>query len=202
MKSIRLLLIAAALAVAAMVTTAGGVTGTGARSLRWDFADVRNNETLLLPSGSSMSKDAATGDTLTLTGSGQFTPTRRLVSGGGSFVHKHADGTTFAQGYYYATAFRSWRPGGGKLPKVVTNRIVSRTQGQVLDGILRMTVKLVPVVDGKPGAANTATLSVLCALPHNRLGLKEEDNGFDLSAGTLHFKHVPMGGDGIFHRLR
>ena len=39
MKSLRIVLIAAVLAVAAIVTTAGGATG-GARSLRWDFLDV------------------------------------------------------------------------------------------------------------------------------------------------------------------
>jgi hypothetical protein len=185
MKSLRIVLIAAVLAVAAIVTTAGGATG-GARSLRWDFLDVNLATKQIVP-GTDTSKDAATGDMLSLTGTGQFTPARKLASGGGTFVHKHADGSVFAQGFYYVTGFRSYRVGGGTPPKGFTDR-VAKGQGTVLDGILIMAVRLVPVVDGKPQTAHTATLRINCHFEHNHVGLKEADEGFELHTGSFDFK--------------
>src|SRR5947199_9266504 len=99
MRAFKLGFIAMVLAVVALTTAAaGGGTRPGARSLRWDFIDVNLSAKQITPGGADTSKDDATGDTLTLTGSGQFTPSRRVASGGGTFVHKHADGTVFAQG--------------------------------------------------------------------------------------------------------
>jgi hypothetical protein len=187
MKFVRLAVLASAIAIAGIVTAASGVSRPGARSLRWDFLDVNFATKQIVPGGTDTSKDAATGDTLSMTGTGQFTPSRKLASGGGSFVHKHADGSVVAQGFYYVTGFRSYRVGGGKEPKGFVSR-VARGQGAPLDGILIMTIRMVPVVDGKPQAAQSATLRVNCAFEHNHLGLKDADEGFELRSGSLTFK--------------
>ena len=206
MKFVRLAVAVAAIAVAGIVTAASGVTRPGARGLRWDFLDVNLATKQIVPGGTDTSKDAATGDTLSLTGTGQFTPSRKLASGGGSFVHKHADGSVVAQGFYYVTGFRSYRVGGGEPPKGFVDR-VARGQGTPLDGILIMTIRMVPVVDGKPQAAQTATLRINCAFEHNHIGLKETDEGFELRSGSLSFKPAqatPMTdlSATVFHRLR
>jgi hypothetical protein len=161
----------------------------------------------ITPGGADTSNDDATGDTLTLTGSGQFTPSRRVASGGGTFVHKHADGTVFAQGFYYVTKFRIYRVGGGEAPKGFADRVAGNGQGTPLDGILSLTVRAVPLVDGKPQTPNTATLTINCSFEHNHLGLKDSDEGFRLTIGTFKFKPTQLTpatviGATVFHRLR
>jgi hypothetical protein len=202
MKSVKLMLIAVALAVVALTATAGGITGN-ARGLRWDFVtvDLAAKPIPAVPGGSDVSKDEATGDTMTLTGTGQFTPSRRLATGGGTFVHKKADGSLVAQGYYYVTKLLSFRVGGGEPPKVV-DRVTGRLQGSPLDGILRVRIRVTPVVDGKPQAPHTGTLTIYCHFEHNKIGVKESDEGFTLDVDTFHFKQTPMGGFTVFHRLR
>ena len=207
MRAFKLGFIAMVLAIAALTTSAGGVTRPGAQSLRWDFIDVNLSAKQITPGGADTSKDDATGDTLTLTGSGQFTPSRRVASGGGTFVHKHADGTVFAQGFYYVTKFGSYRIGGGEGPKGFTDRVAGDGQGTPLDGILRMTVQLVALVDGKPQTPRTAPLTIYCTFEHNHLGLKESDEGFRLTTGALRFKQTQLTpttviGATVFHRLR
>lgn len=206
MKSVRLAVLAIALAVVALVTTAGGVTGTAARSLRWDLLDVNLATKQIVPGGTNTSKDAATGDTISMTGTGQFTPSKKVASGGGTFVHKHADGSVVAQGFYYVTRFGSYRVGGGEPPKGLTDRVTGK-QGTPLDGILVMTIRLIPIVDGKPQPPQPATFTIYCHFEHNHLGLKEEDEGFRLRTGTFVFKQTqltPMTDIAatVFHRLR
>jgi hypothetical protein len=202
MKSLKLMLIAAVVAAIGFAATAGGVSGT-ARSLRWDLVHLNLNAMPLqaVPGGTVTSKDEATGDTVSLTGSGQFTPSRRIASGGGTIVHKKADGTLVGEGYYYVTKFVSFRTGGGEPPKIV-DRVTGRAQGSPLDGILRLRVKTVPVVDGKPQAAHNGTLTIYCHFEHNKIGVKESDEGFTLSVDNFRFKQTPMGGFTVFHRLR
>jgi hypothetical protein len=52
---------------------------------------------------------------MSLTGSGEARPHKRRASGGGTFVHKHANGSEVAHGVYVVTAFDSFANGGGTL---------------------------------------------------------------------------------------
>jgi len=206
MKFLRLALLAAAIAVAGIVTAAGGVTGTGARSWRWDLLDVNLATKQIIPGATDTSKDATTGDIAYLSGTGQFTSSRKLASGGGTFTHKHADGTVVAQGFYYVTGLRSFRVGGGTPPKGLTDR-VAKGQGTPESGILIMAIRLVPVVNGTPVAPVPATLRINCHFMGNHVGLKETDEGFELRSGTFDFKPTqltPMSDISatVFHRLR
>jgi len=75
--------------------------------LRWDIVTV--NSGVVVAGGTALSKDAATGDTVSLTGSGQANPEERTAAGGGTFVHRHADGTVFASGAFVVTGFGGFR---------------------------------------------------------------------------------------------
>jgi hypothetical protein len=204
MRSLKLVLVAALFAVVALTTTAGG-NHRGAHSLRWDVVDLRMESMPFqaVPGGTATSKDAATNDTVAVTGSGHFTPSRRIASGGGSFVHKRPDGSVVGQGYYYVTRFVSYRVGGGRLPRgAVVDRITGSRQGSARDGVLRMRVRLVPVVDGKRQAPHNGTLTVYCFFPNNRIGLEEADEGITLNVDNFRFRQTPHGGATVFHRLR
>src|SRR6266852_1015302 len=57
---------------------------------------------------------AENGDTVNVRGTGTFDVVSKTVSGGGTFTHKRADGTTVATGTWTATgllAFQSYGPG-------------------------------------------------------------------------------------------
>lgn len=199
MRGIKLALIAVLLAITGLAATAPAAN-KGARSLRWDIVDVRLAAKQVIPTGSATSKDAATGDTITITGSGHFTPSNRRAAGGGTFAHKKADGSVVAQGFYRVTKFRSFRAGGGKAPPLTGN--IATGQGSPLDGTLRFNVQVVPEVDGKPQAAQAGVLSVYCFFPKNKIGLTHEDEGFTLNVGSFQFRQVHDGGFTVFHRLR
>jgi hypothetical protein len=199
MRSVKLALIAVLLAITSLAATAPAAD-RGARTMRWDIVDLRLAAKQVLPGGSATSKDAATGDTITITGSGHYTPSKRKAAGGGTFVHKKADGSVVAQGFYRVTKFRSFRVGGGKAPPLTGN--IATGQGSPLDGVLRLSVQIVPEVDGKPQAAQTGVLSIYCFFEKNKIGLTHDDEGFTLNSGSLQFKQVHEGGFTVFHRLR
>src|SRR5229473_103835 len=75
--------------------------------LRWDL--VHFPQGLVLAGGENAATDAASGDILTLTGSGEAAPKKETATGGGTFVHSHANGTEVAHGVYKVTGFRSFR---------------------------------------------------------------------------------------------
>jgi hypothetical protein len=207
MKSLRVVLFAIVLAVVGLATTAAGVAPRGARTQRWDLVNVNIATKQITPGGLDTSKDAQTSDSIALTGSGQFTPSRRVASGGGTFLQKHMDGTGVSQGFYYVTGFRSYRFGGGTPPKGFADRVAGAGQGTPRDGILIMTIRLIPVVNGTPQSPLPATLRVNCAYEHNHLGLKDSDEGVELRTGNFDFKPVQVTpqtdiGATVFHRLR
>src|SRR2546428_5021686 len=74
-------------------------------NVRWDLVllEPPGSPTTALAGGTDVGLDAATGDTVELTGSGNAIPARRDATGGGTFVHKHADGSIVAQGFYLVT---------------------------------------------------------------------------------------------------
>src|SRR5216684_5579020 len=61
--------------------------------LRWDLVQIVQGT--VLAGGTDVGRDAATGDTVSLTGSGEARPHKHRATGGGTFLHKHANGSEF-----------------------------------------------------------------------------------------------------------
>src|SRR5260370_33920444 len=59
--------------------------------LRWELVQIVQGT--VLAGGTDVGRDAATGDTVSLTGSGEARPEKGKATGGGTFVHLHKDGT-------------------------------------------------------------------------------------------------------------
>ncbi len=158
--------------------------------LRWDL--VRFPQGLVLAGGENMAKDAATGDILTLTGSGEAAPETETATGGGTFVHKHADGTEVAHGVYKVTGFRSFRAAGGSLaPTGLADGI--GTIAQTTGGLLIMNIAAMP----STGGSVAGVLGVDCAVPGVEFPIAE---GVHLDVLSFHFKQ--SGGFTLFHVLQ
>jgi len=157
--------------------------------LRWDLVAV--NQGVVLSGGQDKAKDAASGDVVTLTGSGQVAPKKETATGGGTFVHKHANGTEVAHGVYTVTGFQSFKAAGGTL---VGRGLVDGigTLKQTIGGVLLMHVALKP----SGGGSITGVLGVDCSLPGVEFPIEE---GVTLAAGTFKFKQA--GGATLFHVL-
>src|SRR5262245_37380228 len=127
--------------------------------------------------GPNTAENHATGDTIRLTGSGNF-DTGGAVSGGGAFTHFLADGTVFAKGTWRATGFTSFVSFGGENPG---------QQG----GVLSITVTLVPIggtsVSGVP-------MTITCEL--GTLPSPPPEEGTTVDGFT-----EPTGGFTLFHLL-
>src|SRR5260370_24617377 len=78
--------------------------------VRWDLVQIVQGT--VLAGGTDAGQDAASQDTVSLTGSGGADPDERGATGGGLFVHKHANGTEWAHGVYVVTRLLRWRPSG------------------------------------------------------------------------------------------
>lgn len=157
--------------------------------LRWDT--VHFPQGVGVP-GACMARDAATGDVVTLTGTGQIEPKKRTAAGGGTFVHNHDNGTEVAHGVYIVTAFVSFTPAGGTLAGIgLTDGIgdINRTIG----GLIVLDVEVRPV-GGSPVAG---VLHVDCDIPGVEFHIEE---GVDLTVGSFHFEKA--GGFTDFHVLR
>jgi len=160
-----------------------------AELLRWDLVAITQG--VVLSGGQDMAHDATSNDTVTLTGSGQAVPTRGTATGGGTFVHKHADGTEVAHGVYHVTGFKSFRDAGGSLVGTgLTDGI--GTLRQTTGGILSLVVELLPF----GGGSHDAVLGVNCNLPGSEFTVEE---GVTLSVGPFAFKQA--GGATLFHVL-
>ena len=160
--------------------------------LRWDLVQLIQGT--VLAGGMVRAKDAATGDVVTLTGSGEARPDDRTAAGGGTFLHKHADGSEVAHGVYVVTAFKSFKNGHGSLtPTGLQDGIGHKNQTD--SGILRLGIKAFAV--GAAGSID-ANLGVECALPNDTSGAVE---GITLDVLTFHFRQVEEGGFTLFHVL-
>jgi hypothetical protein len=156
--------------------------------LRWDL--VHFPQHVLLP-GQDMAKDASSADVITLTGSGEVQPKKRTATGGGTFVHNHADGTEVAHGVYTVTGFTSFTPAGGTLVGLPLSDGIG-TLDQTMGGELTLEVALMP----SGGGSLAGTLEVDCTIPGVELPIEE---GVNLSVGSFHFEKA--GGATIFHVL-
>jgi hypothetical protein len=157
--------------------------------LRWDL--VRFPQGLVLSGGQNMATDAATGDILTLTGSGEAAPKKGRATGGGTFEHKHANGTEVAHGVYKVTGFQSFKPAGGSLaPTGLPDGI--GTIAQTMGGLLVMNIAAMP----STGGSIAGVLGIDCDLPGVEFAIHE---GVHLDVLSFHFKQ--SGGFTLFHVL-
>jgi hypothetical protein len=156
--------------------------------LRWDLITISQH--LVLP-GSDKARDAATGDVVTLTGSGEVEPKKGAATGGGTFVHRHADGTEVAHGVYRVTGFQSFTPAGGHLaaPGVADG---IGTLDQTMGGLLTLHVELSP----SGGGTLAGVLEVDCTVKGIEFPIEE---GVNLSVGSFNFEKA--GGFTLFHVL-
>ena len=153
-------------------TPSGGISCRLRRAPRWRGDDV--------------TKDAATGDTFTLTGSGDAEPAEADATGGGTIVHHFANGRPDSTGVYVVTGFHSWQPGGGQLPIADGIGHVSEASA----GVLRMAIRIFRA----SGSFSDATLTVNCHLPGATVDV---DEGIELSVGAFNAKQ--NGGFTLFH---
>ena len=188
MRKILLWLVATGLLV--VVSPAVGKARERGHDIRWDLVQIVQGT--VLAGGTDAGQDAASQDTVSLTGSGSADPDERGATGGGLFVHKHANGTEVAHGVYVVTGLVRWRPAGGSLtPAGVADGIGHLSETRA--GILRMTVRLFPA-GALPGTHADGILTVNCALPGETFAITE---GITLAVGPFHF--TQHGGGTLFH---
>jgi hypothetical protein len=135
------------------------ITSTVTQTVRWDL--VKIVQRTVLAGGKDVGKDAATRDTITLTGSGDARPGAFNAAGGGTFVHRHREDRRHSgrhggddrdddrndikvRGIYVVTGFIDWRPAGGTLD--VADGIGRRAEASA--GILTLSVRLFPAEGG------------------------------------------------------
>jgi hypothetical protein len=170
-------------AVPSMALAQGRALG---HTVRWDL--IRIQQGTALAGGADIAFHAATGDTFTLTGSGDVKPAKREAAGGGTSVHHFAATNVDSAAIWLVTGFIDWQPGGGQLPIVDGIGDASEATGGVLKLAIRILLPSGAVVD--------AALTVNCHLP----GGTFVDDGIDLSiTGTPFVNMVPHGGAALFH---
>ena len=153
--------------------------------VRFDITEERG---AIIPGGTAVAKDAGTGETISLTASGEARPSAHKAAGGGTFARSNG-ATTIVSGIWYVTGFVSWTPAGGTVGGAVDGI------GQLSEasaGLLVLNVHLVP----DAGAPSDGTLTVHC-----NLGVDEQitgEEGVSLTIGSLRFEQA--GGATLFHR--
>lgn len=159
--------------------------------LRWDLVAIRDG--VVIAGGTDVGLDAASGDTVRLTGSGQAEPHEKEARGGGTFVHAHASGKVRASGVYVVTGFRGFRNGGGTLVGVGLRDGIGELE-ETGSGILTVGVRLIP----DSGSPHEGVLRVNCNLPGTAFPTKE---GIELTVDGFPLDFKPHGGVTLFHLL-
>src|SRR6266849_6179739 len=131
------------LVLGVLIAATGAGAGSGGALGHTDRYDlIQIVQGTVLSGGSDQATDATSHDSVTLTGSGQFKPGARDATGGGTFVHRHANGSEVAHGVWVVTGFVSWTPAGGFLPSFLTDGIGEVSEASA--GIVTIHVELKP----------------------------------------------------------
>lgn len=157
--------------------------------VRFDLVQVVQNT--VLAGGEDVARDAATDDTVTLTGSGEFKPGAMDAAGGGTFVHRRADGSEVAHGVWVVSGFVNWAPANGFLPPVLTDGIGEVSEASA--GIVTLHVQLKP----SGGGSIPGTLTVDCELPGASFPIHE-----GITLMVLSFNFEQDSGLTLFHILQ
>lgn len=132
-----------------------------AKIVRWDLVEIANGTAV---AGGVNVATAASGESLTITGSGHVRPRSHEAFGGGTYVFEDADGNEVENGSYQVTKFVSFRRlrGGNFAATGLIDGIGDPAEAS--SGI--MTVKVRARAEGaKPEQAVDALLEVHCHLP-------------------------------------
>lgn len=193
------LVLALTLGVAMMAPgPALGGNALGHEKVRWDLIQLggTGSTTTALPGGTDVGLDAVTGDTVEVTGSGIVRPDSGDVTGGGTFVHKHSDGSVFARGFYVVTDFVSWEQRAGTFP--APNDGVGHLS-EASAGVL--VLDILAFADGGPAGGIPGVLSIHCHFPDTP---QADEEGIELTAtvGGTTFHFTQHGGVTLFHVFR
>jgi len=156
-------------------------------TVRWDLVQIQQATALV--GGADVVRDAATGDTFTLTGSGDVKPAERDATGGGTIIHHFAATNIDVAAVYLVTGFTEWTPGGGELP--IADGIGHAAEAS--SGVLKLAIRIfLPT-----GAVRDGALTVNCHLPGATLDVKD---GIELTiTGTPFIDVPPSAGSALFH---
>jgi hypothetical protein len=190
--------------VAAGRSGSDALAGSQARRfVRWDFPQFLANYVVM--GGEVVSTDEATGDTITLTGSGQAEPFEDEAAGGGTFVHRHDDGSIAASGIFRVIHFIRWTPlFGGSLAGTGLVDAIGNGTGAIPDeseehsGILVMKVQFVALKDGQPTGSVNGRLRINCHLPGTTVFVPE---GVVVRVPSFDLVFRPTSGVTLFHML-
>jgi hypothetical protein len=165
----------------------------GVRLLRWDLINGDFPQGFVLAGGQDKAKDEKTGDVLTLTGSGQAAPKKRMATGGGTYLHTH-NGSVFSQGVYRVTGFKSWKSAGGTLAGQGLVDGIGTLQ-QTIGGVLVMNI-MATASPSFGGGSVEAVLGVNCDLG-GEFPIVE-----GVTVDVLTFKFIQSEGFTLFHVLQ
>jgi len=128
--------------------------------IRWDLIRLNPHTLIALPGGAASAQDPATGETVRITGSGQFDADDETASGGGTFVSRDADGSLVERGVFVVSDFISWQPLAGSIVDTpIIDGVAEKPDAR--SGIV--TLDIAGYVRGE--LIGHATLEVHCALP-------------------------------------
>ena len=191
-----------------LVATGRARSETGSSSgdkalIRWDLIRIGGN--IILAGGRDVSTDAATSDAITITGSGHAEPGEKEAAGGGTFVHRHKDGTLVAQGAYHVTGFISWQrltggsfAGTGLIDGIANGTGATPDEQEETSGVLTLAAEFVPLVKGEPQPGVQGTIIVNCDLPGTS-GTAEE--GVEVQVPSLDLDFTQTSGNTLLHLL-
>jgi hypothetical protein len=180
----RRILALASLSVVAFAVISDAQPRALGHTVRWDLPQIVQGTALA--GGADVARDAATGDTFTLTGSGDVEPAEATANGGGTIVHHFAATGVDSRGIYVVTGFIDWQPGGGQVP--FADGIGDALEASA--GVLKMAIRIFRAT----GGFSDATLTVNCHLPGATVDVAE---GIELSVGA--FNATQNGGVTLFH---
>ena len=167
-----------------------------AKIVRWDLVEIADGTAV---AGGVNVATAATGESLTITGSGHVRPRSHEAFGGGTYVFEDADGNEVESGSYRVTEFVSFRRlrGGNFAATGLVDGIGDPAEAS--SGI--MTVKVRALAEGAPPEQGVdALLEVHCHLPET---VEDTFEGVRITVEGQVFEPDPVRhGVTLFHVMR
>ena len=163
------------------------LAGEEVGNLRWDLIAVGGG--VIVPTGTDVSTDASSGDTVRVTGSGFARPDEGKASGGGTFLHRRSDGSEVAHGVFIVTGFNSFTDLGGSLAHTGLTDTIGKLK-QTTGGTLSLNIRVA-------GAPVTGVLEIHCTLP----GGRPDTEGVRLVVAQFGLDFRQTTGSTLFHAL-